>query len=278
MFNFAIATAIVVVILVLVTSISNHMFKSQFQSAVAESYNQIKNEPVIIVSEESIQNLPSPVKKYLRFTGSVGKPFPQSVKIEFHGEMRGKGKDWFTFDSVQHNFFKHPARLFFMRGKMLGISVPGFHEYQDATAKMKIKLFGLISVVNEKGQWLDKTETVTLFNDMCLYAPWSLIDTRITWEVVDDLTVKAGFKNGSNTVAATLYFDEEGRLINFLSNDRTSIGEMKEYPFSTPVRDYRQVNGRFAPGYGEAIWHYPEGPFVYGKFNLTSIEYLDSLP
>jgi hypothetical protein len=26
-------------------------------------------------------------------------------------------------------------------------------------------------------------------------------------------------------------------------------------------------------GYGEAVWHTPEGEFSYGKFNLVEIEY-----
>jgi len=25
--------------------------------------------------------------------------------------------------------------------------------------------------------------------------------------------------------------------------------------------------------YGEAIWHYPDGKFIYGKFNLQQVEY-----
>jgi hypothetical protein len=47
----------------------------------------------------------------------------------------------------------------------------------------------------------------------------------------------------------------------------------KNYPWSTPTRDYKDFGGRKVPGYGEAIWHMPEGEYCYGKFNLQMVEY-----
>ena len=48
---------------------------------------------------------------------------------------------------------------------------------------------------------------------------------------------------------------------------------MKQYRFSTPAKEYMKINDMNVLKYGEAVWHYPEGEFVYGKFNLKSIEY-----
>ena len=47
----------------------------------------------------------------------------------------------------------------------------------------------------------------------------------------------------------------------------------QSYPWSTPVRNYRESGGRRVPGYGELVWHTPEGEFTYGKFHLVEIEY-----
>ena len=101
------------------------------------------------------------------------------MRVVFDGEMRDKGRDFFKFTSSQYNFFENPARLFFMKANMYGTTVPGYHCYQNATASMQVKLLGLFNVVNVKGNEMNKAETVTLFNDMCLMAPASLIDTRI---------------------------------------------------------------------------------------------------
>lgn len=47
----------------------------------------------------------------------------------------------------------------------------------------------------------------------------------------------------------------------------------KSYPWSTPVRNYRDVGGRRVVEYAETVWHTPEGEFSYGRFNLAEIGY-----
>jgi hypothetical protein len=141
---------------------------------------------------------------------------------------------------------------------------------------MKIKIASLFEVVNAKGEKMNQGETVTVFNDMCLMAPAALIDADVEWQTIDSLTVKATYKNGAITITATLYFNETGELINFVSNDRFMSADGKTYknfPWSTPARDYKDFGGRKVPGYGEAIWHMPEGEYCYGKFNLQMVEY-----
>ena len=183
--------------------------------------------------------------------------------------MREKGKDFFPFTCEQYNFFDEPTRLFFMKAKIKGFTVPGYHKYSNATAMMDIRLFGFLSVVKIDGKDMDKAETVTLFNDMCLMAPATLIDKHIIWEAIDSNSAKATFTNHNISIKAILYFNEKGQLIDFISNDRN----INHYPFSTPVNDYKNLNGINIMTYGETIWHYPDGKFTYGKFNLKEVEY-----
>jgi hypothetical protein len=262
----------VIVLFVAITAWGSQQFESTFSNDVKSHLLKISKTQADAVTETDIQYLPLPVQKYLRYCNVLNKPKVKNIKIVFDGEMREKDKDWFKFTSVQYNFFDDPTRLFFMKGEMFGTIVPGYHRYQNATASMQIKLFGLFNVVNIKGMTMDKAETVTVFNDMCLMAPAALIDKRIEWTAIDSLSSKATFTNGSITIAAALYFNEQGQLINFISDDRYAI-DMKQYRFSTPVTDYIQMNGRNIWKYGEAVWHYPDGEFVYGKFHLKSIEY-----
>ncbi len=114
---------------------------------------------------------------------------------------------------------------------------------------------------------------MTFFNDLCLFAPAGLIDRRITWEPIDPHTARATFTTRGTSISAELYFNDQGQLVNFVSEDRIAIDEMKTFPFSTPVKDYQKINGLNLPTYGEAVWHYPDGAFVYGKFRLQGVEY-----
>ncbi|MBN2357398.1 hypothetical protein JXO59_14890 [candidate division KSB1 bacterium] len=72
------------------------------------------------------------------------------------------------------------------------------------------------------------------------------------------------------------YFNEKGELINFASDDRYESADGKvynNYRWTTPLKEYKEFDGRMATSYGEAIWHKPEGEFCYARFNLEEIEY-----
>lgn len=227
-----------------------------------------------LLTEAGIRHLPAPVQAYLRYTGVLGKAKAQNMRVVFKGQMRGKGKDWFNFESEQYDFFDVPTRLFFMKGRMFGLTVPGYHAYKNGRASMQIRLFGLIPVVNFSGEMLDKAETVTLFNDICLMSPSTLADPGIHWDSIDAHSARAVYTVGGTSISALLRFADDGRLLDFISDDRIEINEGKQYRFSTPVHDYRMFPGGYNLACdGDAVWHYPEGSFVYGKFWMTEIGY-----
>lgn len=132
-----------------------------------------------------------------------------------------------------------------------------------------------MKIVNAYGDKLNQAETVTLFNDICCIAPACLIDNRIKWEVGGDATVKGHFTNGDITVCATLYFNDNGALVNFVSNDRfeTNGDYYNKYPWETPVEDYKMMNGYFLPSKAKLIYKKPEGDFVYGELVYKKVQY-----
>ena len=216
-------------------------FENSFRADVDENLKRTPAQSEEVLTEEDLRPLPAPLQRYLRYVGVVSKPKVKNMRVVFEGQMRSKGKNFFPFTSVQYNFFDEPTRLFFMKGKMFGATVPGYHKYARGTATMDIRLFGLYSIVKQSGEILDKTETVTLFNDMCLMAPATLIDKRIQWEEIDGTRTKATFTNRGITITAILFFNEQGQLVDFVSEDRTEINDMKRYPFYTPVSDYKNI-------------------------------------
>ena len=120
---------------------------------------------------------------------------------------------------------------------------------------------------------MDRAETVTLFNDMCLLAPGTLVGPETEWEPVDATTARARFTQRGHTIAATLVFDAAGQLVNFFSDDRarTADGTLTPMRFSTPVRDYRDFGPLRLAGYGEAHWHPPDGEYAYGEFTMVDV-------
>lgn len=96
---------------------------------------------------------------------------------------------------------------------------------------------------------------MTLFNDMCILAPGTLVGPDITLESVDASMARARFTLAAHTIMATLFFDTDGRLVNFESDDRSRSspgGTFTKLRFSTPLRDYRDFGPLHLAGYGEA--------------------------
>lgn len=262
-----------IVLLAVVAGFGSWQFERKFRNDVDEAFRKAGNPSSLLITEADLEPLPTPVQRYLRQARVVGKPRLSSMRINFKGRMRGKDQSWFPMTTEQYNFFGEPTRLFFMKGKMFGLTVPGYHAYKDGKATMQVKLFGLIPVVDHKGPVLDTTETVTLFNDMCMMAPASLVDPRISWEAIDDTNAKATLTTRGITVSAVLSVNEAGELTGWYSDDRYAVDLGQKLRFSTPAANYRDAGGYRVCGYGEAIWHYSDGPFTYGQFNLERIIY-----
>jgi hypothetical protein len=236
--------------------------------------NELKTE---ILTERDISHLPGIVQKYMYYTGVVGREKVVNFRAVFIGGIRGRSTEAFMkLRSVQYNFMDHPSRLFYIVASKMGIPVKGVHIYLNETAIMKIKILGLFTVVDAKGKEMNQGETVTVLNDMCVMAPASLTDSRISWEIIDELSVRARFTNGSISVSANLFFEADGKLVNFISYDRYETTDGKtyhNYPWLTPISEYKTIRGFRLPSKAELIYRHPDEELCYGKFELEDIEY-----
>ncbi|HEX7713297.1 MAG TPA: DUF6544 family protein [Bacillota bacterium] len=265
---------IFVIFIVLFGIYMSQNLNREYKRSVRQGFELNFGEKKGLLTLDDIRHLPNPVQKYLIYVGAVGKEKVQNVKLIAAGEMKMNLKSgWSKINFEQYNFFaSHLTRLFYIKLNMLGIPILGLHSYTDANASMLVKLGGLIPVVDVKGREMRISDTVTLLNDMSIFAPAALIDNRIRWESIDDHTAKAIFNPGYCTVSAVLYFNDRGELVNFISDDRYSLeedGSFKKIRWSTPIRDYQERNGIKLASYAEAVWNRPEGDDSY--FRLKNI-------
>ena len=230
-----------------------------------------------IVRDEELATFPPAVQTWLRRAGVVGRLRVRDVRARFTGTFRGRPDGpWMRFRSEQHNVFDRPARLFLMDATLFGVPLSALHVYTGPHATMRVRVAGLFDVVDARGPEMDQGETVTLFNDLCVLAPGALVGAPVRWREIDARTVEAAYTNAGHTIRATLNFDANGDLVDFVSNDRFLSADGKTYrslPWSTPVRDVRDFGGVRLPAHGDAVWRAPEGDYVYGRFDLQSVEY-----
>lgn len=255
------------------------IFEDEYKKLFIEAARlRLKNLHIAnVLTKDTIKDLPVCVRNYLYFTGNVDKPFVSNIHITANGLLKSsENGSWLKITSDQYNFFDDPARLYYINSSLFGLPFSGLHSYTEKGATMKIKVAGLFKVVDAKGDKMDQGETVTMFNDMVMYAPATLISPAITWNEIDNMTVEAIFRNQNNKVTAKLYFNSDGALTNFISNDRYLSLDGKtytQYPWETPISDYREYEGRKVASSGSAVWKKPSGDYTYIKISVKNIRH-----
>jgi len=264
-----------------------HGYASQGpHSARAEYHHRVSTalsgpHAVTVLTDHELEHLPVAVAAYIRQSGAVGQARVTNFAARIHGRIRaGATKPWMTFTGEQVNTYgPEPSRLFFIDATMFGFPVDVLHTFADAAAHMQVRVCSLVTMVDAAGPDLDRAETVTLFNDMCILAPAALADAPISWQDIDDHHVRAAYTNGAQTISAVLTFNDDHELVDFVSDDRLAASpngkSFTRLTWSTPITGYRNIGSRCVATIGEARWHAPgpDGEFAYLEFHLDDIAY-----
>ena len=269
----------VIVVCVLTVGLAAWMWTTSLPRAFKARKTEAMTAPreqAMILTEADIAHLPPAVRRYIAVTGSIGRPVVTEITMHFDATIfDAPGAPGMNGPVLQYERFDTAERLFLMKTRMKGLPVSVLHDFNRNQATMRVRLAGLFNVVNIGGPDLTRTETVTILNDLCFYAPSRLIDPRLTWTEMDDSHARVTFTLGSNTVSAELVFNAAGELVDFVSDDRGMLekdGSLRILRWTTPLGDYRTFDGWRLASEGDAIWHLPEESFTYGHLRLTHYE------
>jgi hypothetical protein len=234
------------------------------------------------VTDSDLAHLPLPVAGYVRAAGAIGRPRVVGFRADISGRIRaGADKPWMQWTGEQTNTFgPSPSRVFFMDAIMRGIPTDVLHAYVGPTATMQVRLASLKTVVDARGPEMNRAETVTLLNDLCVLAPAALVDAPIEWAPIDDHHARATFTNAGHRVSAVLTFNDDHELVDFVSDDRLAASAdgrtFTPRTWSTPIAGYRSFDGRRLGALGRARWHPADEPsFDYLEFHVDGISYLE---
>lgn len=240
------------------------------------------------LTEADLAPLPPPVQRWLRTAGVLGHPPLRAVRVDFDATLhRAPGQAGMRGPAVQIDILApQPRRLFHMRTRMMGLPVQVLHDWRadqpGREATMRVRLASVLNIVDYgDSPVLARTETVTLLNDLCAYAPSALADPAgrraFAWTPIDDTHARVSFTQGPHRVGALLTVNAAGQLVDFRSEDRGDVranDRVELMPWTTPLSDFRRLDdGRTVPGRGDAVWHRRDGPFVYGRFTLVEVHF-----
>ena len=247
-----------------------------YNADVARALAWTQPEPATI-TDADLTLLPQPVQRYLRVAGVAGCRAVTNFRVRLHGRIRsGANARWMPLRAEQYNFIQRRERFFYLTSSMFGIPVRGYHRYAGSAASMDIRAAGVIPVAHVSGPEMLQGETVTLLNDMCLFAPATLVDPSLIWEEADPHSARVRFTNAGVTIRAELTFNNAGELVNFVSDDRYQSSpdgkRLIRRRWSTPVTAYRSFGPMHLVAVGEGRWHTDEGSFAYIELEIDDVE------
>jgi hypothetical protein len=264
--SIVIAVSVFVLSLVYTTTV----FRDEYEKAVERKILAMKPSPALPMPS----SVPAIVRRYVETAGRG--TTVHSFRVVFHGRIRsGPEAPWLSFSGEQVSFLNSPARYFWMRGFQMGVPFEAYHVYEDGKATMRVTAAKWFKVIEAGGEKMDQSETVTVFNDMCLFAPTALLSAGIEWREVEPSLVKAVYSNAGHKVSADLYFNDAGELVNFVSLDRYQSTDGKTFSlkkWSTPLKNYRDFGDQRLASRGEARWGDGEESFSYIELSIDEVQ------
>lgn len=225
-----------------------------------------------VVAETDLEALPEPVRRWLRWSGVVGKPRPSAVRLRQEGEIRLGNARWLPFTAEQYYTTDPPGFVWAAKIEMAPlVTVVGRDKYAGGRGSLEARLLGLVTVAKDSGPEVDRGDLLRYLNEI-MWFPAVAISPYIVWEGVDATAARATMRYGGVSAPATFRFDERGRLTT-MEADRFDSDEGKDNPWSTPVTAYGEFGGIQIPVAGEAIYARASGDYPYIRVRVTAIEY-----
>jgi hypothetical protein len=158
------------------------------------------------------------------------------------------------------------------------ISVKGRDMYYQGRGNMLIKIPPLVTIADARGDEINQGTMLRYLNEI-MWFPTAYLKDYIEWEPIDEYSARATISYGGTSASAVLYFDDEGRLTNFEAK-RYYIegGSSSLESWTTPIKEYRNINGMHLPSRGEGVWKLKSGDFPNIRLEIINIEYNNPVP
>ena len=263
---------LIVISIVLILIIGTISFNMRVKKEVKSLIKDISDAESEIISADDIKHLPEPVQRYLNYAQVPGKKKIKFARLKQEGSIRTSvDQKWIPFKAKEYYSAKPPSFIWTVTIKSI---VRGRDIYSNGKGNMLIKLFSLFPIVDAKSKEIDQGSFIRYFNELVFF-PTAFLDENITWEELDENSCIGTMTDHDLTVSAVFYFSESGEITHFVCHDRyRTVGKhyIKE-KWTTPFRNYKEMNGFKVPTEGEAIWNLSSGDFTYIKLRITDIDY-----
>jgi len=231
--------------------------------------------PQGLITEDMLHGLPEPVRRYLRYSGVVGRPFVGIVRLTQVGRIQPNvGQPWFPLRAEEHYSVRPPGFVWDGALRFGPFALVRARDmYREGAGSMLIKAIGLFPIADAVGPEMDQGSMMRYLSEM-IFFPTAFLGDNVSFEPVDDRSARVTLTDRGRTVSAVMFVDEIGKLTDLVAERyRTVNGGFALERWSTPVDEYGELAGLRLPVRGGAVWKLADGDVEYIDVTVTELEY-----
>jgi hypothetical protein len=221
------------------------------------------------------ETLPMLVRTYLDRALSAGGRVPYRVRLAQVGQMWQKpGARPQAFTATEELAVSEVAFSWRARFSLLPlVSLNVVDEFAAGNGSLEARVFRLLPVMRRQGPELSLGEALRYLAEL----PWvphaMLHNSELEWTGIDDSHVEVATQVGATRAAVRLEFDPAGDIVGAFSDQRPRP-ESNNRPtrWAGAFTDYATTGGIRIPTRAEVRWELPDGPFIYWRGTVLSLE------
>lgn len=267
------------ILIISIMSFGSYLFHLHVDQEVKHLLSKPKTSNERVISEKDIEELPIPVKNWLRKVGIIGKPLISSGKVSQKAQMKIKPdqKEWMDATAFQYSIIDEPAFIWTTNVTMNRfLSFQGRDKFEEGKGEMLIKVNSLFNVIDEKGDQIDEGSIQRFLGEM-VWFPSLALSQYISWERINDSSAKATMEYKGTKGSGTFHFNSDGDVIKFTTmRFMGSENNTKRHLWTLTVNEtnaYNSFNGIRVPVNMEAKWSLESGDWTWLKLKVENIEY-----
>ncbi|MEM7525776.1 MAG: DUF6544 family protein, partial [Pseudomonadota bacterium] len=192
--------------------------------------------------------------------GVVGKPRHCNVVFKQKGKIKNNQEKWISFNATQYMSSMNPG--FIWKAQSFPMLIRD--KSMNNKGEMKISFLGLKNFARISGDEVDQSSLGRYLGEL-IWFPIGFLDSDISWETINNESVKATIVKGDLTLEGVFFFDQNG-LIDHFETKRYRYTAMED--FIGEVGIYKKYDGLLIPDSMTAIWNLKGQKFEYFKATI----------
>lgn len=266
----------IIILAVSIVSFGYYNFQKLIQQDTTQLLNRNISSENRTLNESDLTNLPESVKRWLRNSGSLAKPFISYGKVTQIAEMQMKPEqdNWLPATAIQYTTIDNPAFIWSVDVKMNSfLSFKGRDKFEDGKGEMLIKMNSLFNIVNERGEKLDEGTLQRYLGEM-VWFPSLALSPYITWEQIDENTAQAIMIYKGTSGSGKFYFNSNGDVTKFSAlRYKGNEANAKRHEWEMNITDYKIFEGIKVPARMTSTWKLDDKDWTWLKMEVTDIKY-----